>query len=112
MAESEVPTAAVPCLSGEHAPTQAAPESPGSEDTETVSLEKLRNVRQLEALARAHILLALMASPSAASYEDHCLMAFTFLRRIWQVGPRSHPGKGSALPGPDCGSVLLLPKVL
>lgn len=46
-------------------------------------------MRQLEALARTHILLALMASPSAASYQDHCLMAFTFLRRIWQVGPRA-----------------------
>ncbi|KAM7074050.1 cilia- and flagella-associated protein 46 isoform 1-T1 [Molossus nigricans] len=79
------PARDAPEPAGEQAPTQAAPESPGSEDMETVSLEKLRNVRQLEALARAHILLALLASPSAASHQDHCLMAFAFLRRIWQV---------------------------
>lgn len=47
-------------------------------------MEKLRNVRQLEALARAHTLLALMVWPSPAS-EEHCLVAYTLLKRIWQV---------------------------
>ncbi|XP_074194762.1 LOW QUALITY PROTEIN: cilia- and flagella-associated protein 46 [Rhinolophus sinicus] len=75
---------ATPEPGGGHSPT-LAPESPVSEDMGTVSLEKLRNVRQLEALARVYILLALMTSPGAASYQDHCLMAYAFLRRIWQV---------------------------
>ncbi|KAF6317002.1 cilia and flagella associated protein 46 [Rhinolophus ferrumequinum] len=75
---------ATPQPGGGHSPT-LAPESPVSEDTGTVSLEKLRNVRQLEALAHAYILLALMTSPGAAGYQDHCLMAYAFLRRIWQV---------------------------
>ncbi|XP_011370907.1 cilia- and flagella-associated protein 46, partial [Pteropus vampyrus] len=69
---------------GEPPPTQAPPESPKPEDAGTVSLEKLRNVRQLEALARAHILLALMVSPGPAC-EEHCLVAYTLLKRIWQV---------------------------
>ncbi|VCW90922.1 unnamed protein product, partial [Gulo gulo] len=56
-----------------------------SKDTGTVPVEKLRNVRQLEALARAYTLLALLVSPSAADYEDYCLLAYMCLRRIWQV---------------------------
>lgn len=62
-----------------------------SEDVGSVPLEKLRNVRQLEALARAYTLLALMVSPSAASYEDYCLMAYTYLKRIWQVRREAAP---------------------
>lgn len=54
-------------------------------------MEKLWNVRQLEALARAYTLLALMVSPSAASYQDYCLMAYTFLKRIWQVKHEAAP---------------------
>ncbi|KAM5241604.1 cilia- and flagella-associated protein 46 isoform 3-T3 [Hipposideros larvatus] len=77
-------TGGTPEPAGGHSPT-LAPESPVSEDAGTVSLEKLQNVRQLEALARACTLLALTASPGEAGYEDHCLMAYAFLRRIWQV---------------------------
>ncbi|XP_059947631.1 cilia- and flagella-associated protein 46 [Mesoplodon densirostris] len=64
----------------EQVSTPAAPEGSGPP-----SLEKLRNVRQLETLARAYTLLALVVTPSAASHRDHCLMAYTCLRRIWQV---------------------------
>lgn len=62
-----------------------------SEDVGTVPLEKLQNVRQLEALARACTLLALMVSPSAADYEDYCLMAYTYLKRIWEVRREAAP---------------------
>lgn len=48
-------------------------------------------MRQLEALARTYTLLALMVSPSAASYQDYCLMAYTFLKRIWQVRHEAAP---------------------
>lgn len=65
--------------------TPEAPESMVSKDTGTVPVEKLWNVRQLEALARAYTLLALMVSPSAAGYEEYCLLAYMCLRRIWQV---------------------------
>uniref|UniRef100_A0A8C6BQ73 Cilia and flagella associated protein 46 n=1 Tax=Monodon monoceros TaxID=40151 RepID=A0A8C6BQ73_MONMO len=63
----------------------ASPAGPGVEGSGPPSLEKLRNVRQLETLARAYTLLALVVTPSAASHQDYCLMAYTFLRRIWQV---------------------------
>ncbi|KAM5324144.1 cilia- and flagella-associated protein 46 isoform 3-T3 [Glossophaga mutica] len=73
-------------LAGEDSPTPPADtEQLGPADSGTVSLEKLRSVRQLEVLARAHILLALTASPSAASYQDYCLLAYSAFRRIWQV---------------------------
>nr|XP_030688013.1 cilia- and flagella-associated protein 46 [Globicephala melas] len=76
----------------EQGSTPAAPEGPGAEGSGPPSLEKLRNVRQLETLARAYTLLALVAAPSAASRQDYCLMAYTFLRRIWQFQSPT-PGK-------------------
>lgn len=82
-----------------------------SEDMGTVSLEKLRNVRQLEALARVYILLALMTSPGAASYQDHCLMAYAFLRRIWQVRPHGPSQALSSSWDQTLGSVSLRSKV-
>ncbi|XP_058527647.1 cilia- and flagella-associated protein 46 [Ochotona princeps] len=74
-----------PGLDGPSSSTQVAPENPAAEDMETASLEKLRHVRQLETLARTHILLALMVSPGSADHRDACLMAYTFLRHVWQV---------------------------
>lgn len=81
------------------------------EDVGTVSLEKLHNVRQLEALARAFTLLALMVSPSAPGYRDHCLMAYTFLRRIWQVRRPCSPSPALSSSGDQAlGSGSLLPE--
>nr|XP_054099482.1 cilia- and flagella-associated protein 46 isoform X1 [Callithrix jacchus] len=74
-----------PMPDGEYVPMQMPPQSPVSETGETVSPEQLCSVRQLEALARGHILLALVLSPGAQGYEDCCLAAYAFLRRIWQV---------------------------
>lgn len=76
------------------------------------SLEQLQNVKQLETLARAHILRALMMSPSSSTYKDDCLMAYTFLRRIWQVSqPRCQAAQWrvllprSPLQGPESVSL-------
>ncbi|KAM6182244.1 cilia- and flagella-associated protein 46 [Erethizon dorsatum] len=74
-----------PASEGQYSPVQIPVEGPVTQDTDTFSLEQLQNVKQLETLARAHILRALMVSPSSSTYEDDCLMAYTFLRRIWQV---------------------------
>ncbi|KAI5270262.1 Cilia- And Flagella-Associated Protein 46 [Manis pentadactyla] len=74
-----------PELAGELPPPQAAPESTEPRDSGTPSLERLRNVRQLDTLARACILLALMVPPSSAEHQDCCLLAYASLRRIWQV---------------------------
>ncbi|XP_049501881.1 cilia- and flagella-associated protein 46 isoform X1 [Panthera uncia] len=106
------PARDAPELAEEQLPTQTAPESPVSEAAGTVSLEKLWNVRQLEALARTYTLLALMVSPSAASYQDYCLMAYTFLKRIWQVSLLT-AGKSiseSRILAATASSHLLLPK--
>nr|XP_023417215.1 cilia- and flagella-associated protein 46 isoform X2 [Cavia porcellus] len=69
---------------GHYSSVQLPAAGPVTQDMDT-SLEQLQNVKQLETLARAHILRALMMSPSSSTYKDDCLMAYTFLRRIWQV---------------------------
>ncbi|XP_045438178.1 cilia- and flagella-associated protein 46 [Pipistrellus kuhlii] len=79
------PARDTPEPAGETSFVQMPPERLESENVGMVSMEKLQNVRQLEALARAHILLALTATPSAAAYQDYCLMAYAFLRHIWQI---------------------------
>ncbi|XP_073934125.1 cilia- and flagella-associated protein 46 isoform X3 [Castor canadensis] len=61
------------------------PQEKAEAQGEETSLAKLRSVRQLETLARVHVLRALMMSPSSAHYEDDCLMAYTFFKHIWQV---------------------------
>ncbi|XP_045295285.1 cilia- and flagella-associated protein 46 isoform X4 [Leopardus geoffroyi] len=107
-----IPARDAPELAEEQLPTQTAPASPVSEAAGTVSLEKLWNVRQLEALARAYTLLALMVSPSAASYQDYCLMAYTFLKRIWQVSllTAGRSISESRIVAATASSHLLLPK--
>ncbi|KAM8924779.1 cilia- and flagella-associated protein 46 [Pelodytes ibericus] len=55
-------------------------------------LEDLRNVRQLEGLARAYTLMAVISGRMSPEHEDHCLMAYTYILRIWQV---SLPAAGS-----------------
>ena len=96
------PDSLPPCPAGQASPTLSATGSTVSSNLETVSLDQFRSVKQLEALARVHILRALIVSPSSSSYEDDCFMAYSFLRRIWQVrqagdampdsaGPQAHP---------------------
>ena len=104
-----VPDSLLPCPAGQASPTLSATGSTVSSNLETVSLDQFRSVRQLEALARVHILRALIVSPSSSSYEDDCLMAYSFFRRIWQVrqagdampdsaGPQTHlPAPGRRL---------------
>lgn len=82
---------------------QMPPQSSVSEAGEVVSLEQLRSVRQLEALARVHILLALVLSPGAEGYEDCCLAAYAFFRHIWQVRPSEGSPSLQCLPGRAVG---------
>ncbi|XP_048193494.1 cilia- and flagella-associated protein 46-like [Perognathus longimembris pacificus] len=81
-----------------------------AQDQGTFSLEQLQSLRQLELLARVHILRALMLTPSAASYQDDCLMAYTFFRHIWQIalskGGKLIPEKAVTA----TSSQILLPK--
>ncbi|EDL17863.1 mCG128871, isoform CRA_b [Mus musculus] len=73
-----------PKKEGQASPAQSLTESTVPSN-QTASLDQFRSVRQLEALARVHILRALMASPSASSYEDDCLMAYSFFKHILQI---------------------------
>ncbi|XP_012516129.1 PREDICTED: cilia- and flagella-associated protein 46 [Propithecus coquereli] len=95
----------------EHETVQTPPESPAPKDAAMVSLERLRSVRQLETLARAYILLALMVSPADAGYADYGLVAYVLLRHIWQV---SLTTAGKLIPENKipaaASSLLLLPK--
>ncbi|XP_023564812.1 cilia- and flagella-associated protein 46 [Octodon degus] len=74
-----------PAPEGQSSPDQIPVEIPVTPDMDTFSLEQLQNVKQLETLARAHILRALVVSPSSSTYEDDCLIAYSLLKRIWQV---------------------------
>ncbi|KAM4033890.1 cilia- and flagella-associated protein 46 isoform 2-T2 [Anomaloglossus baeobatrachus] len=64
--------------------------NPGTGDNADNSLEALRNVRQLEALSRAFVVMAVISG--CGSQEQHCLMAYACVMRIWQV---SMPAAGS-----------------
>lgn len=50
-----------------------------------VTIENLKNIKQLEALFRAHTLMAVISGHGMPSHEQHCLMAYAFVIRIWQV---------------------------
>ncbi|XP_068112949.1 cilia- and flagella-associated protein 46 isoform X2 [Hyperolius riggenbachi] len=64
-------------------------EDPNSQEEHPVSpgtsLEDLKNIRQLEALARAHTLMANLSGPGSPAHEQNCLMAYAYITRIWQV---------------------------
>ncbi|XP_075389603.1 cilia- and flagella-associated protein 46 [Tenrec ecaudatus] len=72
-------------------PLERALEAPGAapdpkkEAAGLTPWERIRDVRQLDALVQAHVLLALVLSPSSSHYQDCCLTAYTFARCIWQV---------------------------
>ena len=59
--------------------TGALPENPD------LKLEELSDIRVLDALFRAHVLLAEIVGRSAPQYRDYLVMAHTYLMRIWQV---------------------------
>ncbi|XP_062352270.1 cilia- and flagella-associated protein 46 [Cinclus cinclus] len=50
-----------------------------------INLEDLSNIKQLEALFRAQTLMALFSGPSSSFHQQHCLMAYACIIRMWQV---------------------------
>ncbi|XP_039927875.1 LOW QUALITY PROTEIN: cilia- and flagella-associated protein 46 [Hirundo rustica] len=50
-----------------------------------INLEDLSNIKQLEALFRVQTLMALFSGHSSSLYQQHCLMAYACIVRIWQV---------------------------
>ncbi|XP_032857192.2 cilia- and flagella-associated protein 46 [Tyto alba] len=58
----------------------------GSNDTmPQINLEDLSNIKQLEALFRAQTLMALISGHNSPFHQQHCLMAYACIVRIWQV---------------------------
>ncbi|XP_010226733.1 PREDICTED: tetratricopeptide repeat protein 40-like, partial [Tinamus guttatus] len=57
----------------------------GSGMMPTIALEDLSNIRQLEAFFRAHTLMAIIFGHSSPFHQQHCLMAYACIIRIWQV---------------------------
>lgn len=51
------------------------------------SLAHLKDVRCLDSLVQAHVLLAVMAERTSPEYQLNLLKAFTFVLQIWQVLP-------------------------
>ena len=46
---------------------------------------ELTSIRQLEHLVRIHVMLAMMAGRGSSQHNSYCLMAWGFLKQIWQV---------------------------
>ncbi|XP_069467509.1 cilia- and flagella-associated protein 46 isoform X2 [Ambystoma mexicanum] len=69
----------------------------GSEEQVTIpsnTMDDFSNVRQLEYLARIHTIMAFMAGHSSPLHLQHCMMAYAYIIRIWQV---SLPAAGAAI---------------
>lgn len=66
-------------------PTENAKMDNGANGTmPQINLEDLSNIKQLEALFRAQTLMALFSGHSSF-HQQHCLMAYACIVRIWQV---------------------------
>ncbi|XP_069720254.1 cilia- and flagella-associated protein 46 [Phaenicophaeus curvirostris] len=58
----------------------------GTNDTmPQINLENLSNIKQLEALFRAQTLMAIVSGCGSPLHQQHCLMAYACIIRIWQV---------------------------
>ncbi|KAJ6668911.1 hypothetical protein lerEdw1_007720 [Lerista edwardsae] len=54
-----------------------------------ITTEDFKSIKQLEALVRAHTLMAVISGHGSPSHQHHCLMAYAYVIRIWQTSPTS-----------------------
>ncbi|XP_037997464.1 cilia- and flagella-associated protein 46 [Motacilla alba alba] len=67
-------------------PTENAKMDNGANGTmPQMNLEDLSNIKQLEALFRAQTLMAIFSGHGSSFHQQHCLMAYACIIRIWQV---------------------------
>ncbi|XP_059333026.1 cilia- and flagella-associated protein 46 [Ammospiza nelsoni] len=67
-------------------PTENAKMDNGANGTTSqMNLEDLSNIKQLEALFRAQTLMAIFSGHGSSFHQQHCLMAYACIIRIWQV---------------------------
>ncbi|XP_070541399.1 cilia- and flagella-associated protein 46-like isoform X2 [Ptychodera flava] len=50
-----------------------------------LTIKDMNNVRQLDALIRAHIMLAKIAGKASMYHADYCITAYGYIIRLWQV---------------------------
>ncbi|KAM9282040.1 cilia- and flagella-associated protein 46 [Cariama cristata] len=87
-----------------------------NDTTPQINLEDLSNIKQLEALFRAQTLMALISGHSSPFHQQHCLMAYACIIRIWQVslsasGPIAKIlSKSSQLAAPQKVQSVIAPK--
>lgn len=72
--------------------TEEPLEKPDGEKPNLSPWERLNDVRQLEMLARAHTLLALVGTSCSSHHRNRCLLACALYQRIWKVGCTPWPG--------------------
>ncbi|KAM4668337.1 cilia- and flagella-associated protein 46 [Amazona ochrocephala] len=89
----------------------------GANDTmPQINLEDLSNIKQLEALFRAQTLTALISGHSSPFHQQHCLMAYACIIRIWKVslsasGPITKVlSKSSPFTAPQKAQSVIAPK--
>jgi hypothetical protein len=51
----------------------------------SLTINDLDDVKQIDGLFRAHVLLAELAGRSSPDYKDYLLQAHAYLIRLWQV---------------------------
>ncbi|XP_066477527.1 cilia- and flagella-associated protein 46 [Tiliqua scincoides] len=56
-----------------------------NDSSHQITIEDFRSIKQLEGLVRAHTLMAVISGHGSPSHQQHCLMAYAFVIRIWQV---------------------------
>lgn len=78
--------------------TEEPLEKPDGEKQDLNPWERLNDVRQLEMLARAHTLLALVGTACSSHHRNRCLLACALYQRIWKVGWAPWPGVLRAVP--------------
>nr|XP_016847701.1 PREDICTED: cilia- and flagella-associated protein 46 [Anolis carolinensis] len=60
--------------------------SPEDEDSRgQIMIRDIKYIKQLEALVRAHTVMAVISGHESPFHEQHCLMAYTFMMRMWQI---------------------------
>ncbi|XP_028917550.1 cilia- and flagella-associated protein 46 isoform X3 [Ornithorhynchus anatinus] len=60
-------------------------ETQTSKEIKQITINDIRNVRQLETLFRAHTIMAFILPHSSSNHQEHCLMAYAYVMRIWKI---------------------------
>ena len=51
----------------------------------SLTVNDLIDIRQLEGLFRSHVLLAQICGRASPEFSNYCILAYTYIMRMWQV---------------------------